>query len=383
MVRFLTLSLILCAQPMIAVSSEQKTGITADGTLHLPAFDLPESSFLSQETRAALKRERDVYSKEDTANACPSFEGAAHKDIPSIRQCLADAFYKTSSYQTMMTHYPVNMTPEIIGGVYTEVFTPIKGVAPKNRDRVLINLHAGALMWGSRTLSHLESIPIASVGNIKVISVDYRMGPEFVFPAASEDVASVYRELLKDYKPENIGIYGNSGGAMLVAQAMAWFQQENIPLPGAVGMFFSGAPTAFDGDRYKWGKSDSAYVTEAIREARSPGTGFGIWERLFGPGHTYFKGLQRGGPLDSPGSYDNIMAKFPPTLLINGGLRDFSLSMVMVTHAQLVRLGVEADLHIWEGMSHIFQNNPEFPESREAYNVTVKFFDTHLGDELQ
>jgi len=34
--------------------------------------------------------------------------------------------------------------------------------------------------------------------------VDYREGPDNKFPAASEDVASVYRELLKSYKPQSI-----------------------------------------------------------------------------------------------------------------------------------------------------------------------------------
>jgi monoterpene epsilon-lactone hydrolase len=72
------------------------------------------------------------------------------------------------------------------------------------------------------------------------------------------------------------------------------------------------------------------------------------------------------------------MSKFPPTLLITGGVRDFALSEVAVTHAKLVRLSIWADLHVWEGMSHISINNPEFPESREAYDVTVQFFDKHL-----
>jgi monoterpene epsilon-lactone hydrolase len=372
MLKTFALCLALCV-PAVADES--------NGTIHLPAFDLPESSFLSDETRAALKRDRDIYSKEqdERTNGCPPISLENKENMPAVRQCLADAFYKSSLYRTMQASFAVKMTMQTIAGVYTEVFTPDAGISAGNKDRVLIDLHGGALMWESRTFGHLESIPIAAVGKIKVISIDYRIGPEYVFPAASEDVAAVYRELLKEYEPENIGIYGSSGGAMLVAQAMALFEQEKLPLPGAIGMFFAGAPTALDADRYKWVASDSARIVGAIVESRVPGEGFGIWERLFGPGHLYFRGLRRGTPLDSPGSYDEVMSKFPPTLLITGGVRDFALSEVAVTHAKLVKLGVQADLHVWEGMSHIFNNDPEFPESREAYGVTVKFFDKHLG----
>jgi monoterpene epsilon-lactone hydrolase len=75
----------------------------------------------------------------------------------------------------------------------------------------------------------LRPRPIASIGKIKVISVDYRQAPEYAFPSASEDVATVYRELLKTYKPTNIGIYGCSAGGLLTAETIAWFQKEKLP----------------------------------------------------------------------------------------------------------------------------------------------------------
>ena len=36
-------------------------------------------------------------------------------------------------------------------------------------------------------------------------------------------------------------------------------------------------------------------------------------------------------------------------------------------------------LHVWEGMFHGFFYNPDVPESRDCFDVIVKFFDTHLG----
>jgi monoterpene epsilon-lactone hydrolase len=50
------------------------------------------------------------------------------------------------------------------------------------------------------------------------------------------------------------------------------------------------------------------------------------------------------------------------------------------THTQLVKAGVNAELHVWEGMFHGFFYNPDVPESQEAYQVMVKFFDRYLGE---
>jgi acetyl esterase/lipase len=79
-------------------------------------------------------------------------------------------------------------------------------------------------------------------------------------------------------------------------------------------------------------------------------------------------------PILSP----QVMAKFPPTLLIAGS-RDPSLSSLFRTQAELSRLGVDAELHVWDGMWHAFFVNPDLPESKEVYAVVVKFFSEHLG----
>lgn len=44
-----------------------------------------------------------------------------------------------------------------------------------------------------------------------------------------------------------------------------------------------------------------------------------------------------------------------------------------------VRVDADGSVHVWEGMFHGFYSNPDVPESREACNVMVDFFETHLG----
>jgi monoterpene epsilon-lactone hydrolase len=336
--------------------------VDKEGTAHLPALSVPESSLLSDDTRAALQRARDSDQQNAASlSACPSIESADAAQAPAIRQCQADAYTKFASYQRLRDRYPVAITSEDIGGIPTEVFTPWAGVAPRNQRRVLINVHGGGFMMGAHLISHLESIPIASMGKIKVISIDYREAPEFSFPAASEDLAAVYRALLKTYQPKNIGIYGCSAGGLLTAEAIAWLQKEKLPQPGAVGMFCEGADY--------WAEGDSGTLGKALN-------GGVIWgSKRQNP---YFKATDPNDPLAFPVRSAAVMAKFPPSLLITAS-RDPALSSVVYTHSVLIRLGVETELHVWEGLGHAFFFDPDIAESREVYAVAVKFFDTHLG----
>jgi monoterpene epsilon-lactone hydrolase len=82
--------------------------------------------------------------------------------------------------------------------------------------------------------------------------------------------------------------------------------------------------------------------------------------------------------LAAPASSPEVLAKFPPTLIVTG-TRGFELSSAVYTHSQLVKQGVEADLHVWEGMFHGFFYNADVPESRDCFDVIVRFFDKHLG----
>lgn len=199
---------------------------------------------------------------------------------------------------------------------------------------------------------------------IKVISVDYREGPDNKFPAASEDVASVYRELLKSYDPQSIGIYGCSAGGMLTAMSLAWFQTHGLPTPGAVGIYCASAGS-FGGD--------ATYIASPFGEARMPVSR--------PPGQSqlgYFSGADMKDPLVSPINSPEMLAKFPPTLLITG-TRDFAMSGTLYTDNELAKRGVKVELHVWDGLFHGFFYNADVPESRDAFAVMIKFFDKHLS----
>jgi acetyl esterase/lipase len=323
----------------------------ADGTLPVRAYNLPVSRFLSPEARNVYIAENRT--TDELLERCTSGTNT-EKAAVALRRCIGPLFEK--SIAKLKARYPVKIEPKTIGGIYTEVVTPAAGIAPENKNRVLIDVHGGGFTIGSRTESQVESIPIAAVGKIKVVSVDYRLAPEHQFPAASQDVAAVYRALLKEYQPKNIGIYGCSAGGLLTAQSLAWFQKEGLPTPGAAGMFCAAAAY--------WDEGDSGYYVNGGPQPPNQ--------------NPYLKNADLKDPLVFPLNSPAVLAKFPPSLLVVA-TRDFALSSVVQTHSELVRLGVDADLHVWEGLGHAFFFNPDLPQSREMYDVTVKFFDKHLG----
>lgn len=344
--------------------ADQPAPVDGNGTIHVPAFLLPESSFLGRAGPPKPQPAREIQEKKDATawKACPSMEGADPARAPAIRKCEAGAFQVSSFYKRIRDRYAVRTAQQEIGGVHTEVLVPAAGIPPRNRNRVLIDLHGGAFLGGWGINSESESVPVASLGRIKVISVDYREAPEHRFPAASEDVAAVYRQLLKTYDPGSIGIYGCSAGALLTAEAVAWFQKESLPPPGAVAMLCGGASY--------WSDGDSGYLGRAIY-----GNDLAFESADKNP---YFNGTTPKDALAFPVRSPSIMGKFPPSLLISG-TRDIALSSTAYTHSVLVAQGVEAELHVWEGVGHGFFYDVELPQSRAAYEVIVRFFDRHLA----
>jgi monoterpene epsilon-lactone hydrolase len=67
--------------------------------------------------------------------------------------------------------------------------------------------------------------------------------------------------------------------------------------------------------------------------------------------------------------------------LVRAGRRRTSFrSQPMRTHRKLRRAGVEADLNVYEGMSHAqYGADASAPETKEVFTDIAHFFDKHLG----
>ena len=272
-----------------------------------------------------------------------------------------------------LEHYPVNVVDTKMAGVHVGVITPKDGIAQRNQHRVLINLHGGGFCVGRGLVQgQVESIPIASLSGIKVITVDYREAPYDRYPAASEDVEAVYKELLKQYRPEAIGIFGGSAGGWLTAQVLAWFQVKGLPRPGAAGMFWGAPPTPpfpfRKGDSMIWGLGGfpEDKHADSIKAAVVPGA----W---------YMGSTDSHDAAAYPGSFDTVLAQYPPTLFLSG-TRAFDMSSAITAHARLLKLGVDSYLYLMEGAWHGAElTTGGTPEERDVDTYISQWFDQHLA----
>ena len=75
--------------------------------------------------------------------------------------------------------------------------------------------------------------------------------------------------------------------------------------------------------------------------------------------------------------FPELMKKFPPVLFVTGS-RSFEFSAALNSHIALSKAGGESEFYGWDGMFHGFFYNSELPESREAYQLMIEFFDSHM-----
>lgn len=349
MIRSLALSLLLIPSSLAAqqattaaqAPNSDTSYIDANGTAHITRV-LPIPQDLSSEAQKSLAHE--------VADAAHPESLEERRHSTDLWQARAGAFSRTL--------YPVNVASEAIAGIPVRIVTPLSGTDP---DRVLINLHGGGFNSDSGSLT--ESIPIANLTKVKVVAVLYRLAPEHPFPAALDDAVAVYKELLKTYKPDHIGIYGTSAGAVLTAEVAADLKKLALPMPGALGIF-SGL-----GDFSRNGDSEAMYSLDGLSGHLDPP-----------PPHPttgeYIQGSDVRDPILSPLFAD--LSHMPPTLFITSG-RDLLLSGTTILHRAFVRAGNDnAQLIVFEGLPHAFWNDANLPESKEAYGYMADFFRRNL-----
>jgi monoterpene epsilon-lactone hydrolase len=263
----------------------------------------------------------------------------------------------------MQERLRVRIETATMDGVKVFVVTP-DDVPPENRDRLLIHVHGGCYVLNPGEGGLPEAVFMAGFGRFRVVAVDYRMPPDAYFPAALDDVVTVWKAALRNNDPGKMAVFGSSAGGALTLEMVLRAKQEGLPLPAAIA---PGTPMSD-----VTGAGDSFQTNAMVDNVLVSPDGFCDAATKF-----YAKGHDLRDPLLSP-VYGDLRG-FPPTILTTG-TRDLLLSNTVRTHRKLRQAGVEAALQVYEGQSHAhYYRDDTAPETKEAFGEIAAFFNKHLA----
>lgn len=137
---------------------------------------------------------------------------------------------------------------EVVGGVPCEWVTR----GDSRTDKIIVYLHGGCWSYGDLDTSRSVGVLLSELSERSVLVVEYRLAPEFPFPAALTDCKKVYNALLGyGYKPQNIAFFGDSAGGNLALCLMHVLLSDNTPLPAALALASPVTNTAEDSNLLK------------------------------------------------------------------------------------------------------------------------------------
>lgn len=231
-------------------------------------------------------------------------------------------------------------------------------------DAVVLYLHGGGLVMGSPATHRELAARLAIACRCRVLSIDYRLAPEFPFPSAVADTVDAYRWLLeRGVRSDRISLGGDSGGGSLALQSAMALRDRQLPPP--CSLFLMSPQTEwveFDGESYSSNASRDPWVTEEMcRFFASLYTGGSTADRLYLSLSTM------------------NLSGLPPTLIQVGDCEVLLSDSTRL--ADLARrAGVDTQLEVWPGMWHAFQSSAGVvPEARKAIDQIGSFVRRHLA----
>jgi monoterpene epsilon-lactone hydrolase len=225
-------------------------------------------------------------------------------------------------------------------------------------ERVMMYLHGGGYVLGSRRAYRGYFSRVSRAAGTRVLGLDYRLAPEFPFPAAVDDSVAAYRWLLSQgIAPGHIVIGGDSTGGGLAIATLVALRYLGEPLPAGVACVSPWVDLECSGESF----ISKAEIDPVVQQR----------DGLRISGQRYIGDLDWRAPLALPLYAD--LRGLPP-LLIQVGTAETLLddSTRLADQAESSRVKVE--LSIWEDMIHVWPIfAPVLPEGQQAIERIGKF----------
>lgn len=244
-----------------------------------------------------------------------------------------------------------------------DMYYPDEGDGPLP---VAVYIHGGswksgdkAANYGFRFINHLRR------HGYLVVSINYRLSPEYRFPAHIQDAKCAIRHLRANageysLNPERIGVIGSSAGGHLAALLGTSAGSSALEGQGGYLNYSSSVQAVVD----LYGPINTDFFCTPY-----------VLQDVFGTADCQAAILTSASPL----TY--ITPNDPPFLILHGDEDDLvSLSQSQILHGLLTSAGVPSELIIVENEGHgfEFENYRSNPSLEDLLESILAFFDSHL-----
>lgn len=224
---------------------------------------------------------------------------------------------------------------------------------------IILQLHGGGYYGRLRnTYRDMAGLYWELSKGYDVLSIDYRVAPEYPYPAALEDAVAAYQWILQQgYDISRIFVAGDSAGGGLALALTMYLRDHDMVLPRGIITMSAWTDLTKSGESYQenfdidpvFGRSEASLVFQK----------------------GYYQDNDPKEPYISPvmGDYYG----FPP-MLMQVGEYEMLLSDTLTVAAKAREAGVQVKVHTYPGMFHVFQMGLLlYPESKEAWQEAGVF----------
>ena len=264
-----------------------------------------------------------------------------------------------AKYQAMP--HQVDVQQIKVGNMHGEWLRPDHA----DNGRALLFFHGGAYTMGSCNTNRAIASRVAVASATPALIFDYRLAPEYPYPAALEDALAAHQWLISQgIAPQKIAFVGGSaGGGLEIATALS-LRDNGDPLPAAIVCISPWVDLELTGE------------SMTTRAAVDP-----LMNRDYLQPHAtrYIGDHDPRSPLISPIYAD--LHGLPP-MLIQVGDYETLLSDSVRLADRARNANIDAILDKWEGMWHVWHLSAKLvPEGQQAIDKAGNFIRNHLNED--
>lgn len=228
-------------------------------------------------------------------------------------------------------------------------------------NRLIIYFHGGGYIAGSPRTHRALIARLAQASESTVFALEYRLAPEFGFPAAVRDGIDAYRKIVaKGVAPSSIVFAGDGSGGGLAFSVLHAARNAKLALPAGCVAMSPWADLSLSG----WSIMQNAARDRVLS-----------WDLLFVSARHY---LKKTNPCDGYASPAFASFRDFPAIMVHAGSAEILRDDASRLGDRAADAAIPVSIEIYDGMQHLFQAS-DVPEAKVSLQRLGQFIRTRTA----